>query len=360
MPKRKQTVIFLTGGGTAGSVTPLLALAEELGTKQYAFRWIGTNRGPERAMAADAGIAFATIAAGKFRRYFSLRNVIDPLFVVVGFLQSLWLIARHRPRWIVSAGGFVSVPVVWAGWLVRRSTLIHQQDVRPGLANRLMAPFATVITTAFDVSKAAYGKKAQVVGNPVRKDLQTLPSAAVAKTKLGLNGSKPVILIFGGGTGAAFVNRLVAQSAPELSAIAQILHLCGTGKGCTMNVANANYHSFEFFNAEQMAQAYAAADIVVARAGLSTITELSFLKKPAIIIPMPYSHQVDNARFLETHNAARVLDEPVLEQEFFIQNVRELLQNKRQQREFGECIHAIMPHDAARSIAAIIDKQRSV
>lgn len=349
-------MIFLTGGGSGGPVTPLLAVAEALGRTKYGCRWIGTNRGPERVMVAEAGLPFTAIAAGKMRRYFSVRNFIDPLFIIIGFVQSLWLIIRYRPAWIISAGAYVSVPVVWAGWLLRRNILIHQQDVRPGLANRLMCPFATVITVAFEETAAAYGKKARVVGNPVRQIVRQLPESVAAKKALGLSGKKPIIFIFGGGTGAAFLNGLVAASAKELDTITQIIHLTGKGKASPVAGRMPGYHSFEFFTGEQMAQAYAAADLVVARAGLATITELSFLGKPAIIIPMPDTHQVDNARLLETHDAARVLDEPVLERNFFIKEVRELLEHADRRQELGRNIAALMPHRAAESIARIVRK----
>lgn len=354
---QNKKTIFLTGGGTAGPVTPLLAVAEALGNKDYAFRWIGTRRGPERAMASEAGLPFTAIAAGKLRRYASLRNVIDPFFIAFGFLQALVLVIRYRPAWILSAGGFVSVPVAWAGWLLRRKVLIHQQDVRPGLANRLMAPFATVVTATFAKTAAAYGGKAHVVGNSVRQALRDAPKPAAAKKALGIAANRPVVFIFGGGTGAAFLNELVAASRKELGALAEIIHLTGAGKGKGAGTPVEGYQAFEFFTAEQMANAYAAADLVVARAGLATITELSFLGKPAIIIPMPGTHQIDNARLLEEHDAARVLDEPVLEQTFFVQEVEALLGDAQRRKQLGKNIKAIMPHEAAAAIAGLIRAQ---
>lgn len=354
MARTHKSTIFFTGGGTGGSVTPLLAVAHEVDAH---IHWIGTKNGPEHAMVTEAGYEFTAIAAGKLRRYISWRTLFDPLWVLIGFMQSLWLVIRYQPTWIVSAGAYVSVPVAWAGWLLGCKVFIHQQDVRPGLANKLMRPVATVVTVALAKSARAYGKKARVVGNPVRGNLQKIPTPAAARKALGLHSKKPVVLVFGGGTGATFINELVRASARQLCKSAQIVHLNGSGKATGSKGLPRDYHSFEFFNAEEMARAYAAADLVIARAGLGTITELSYLKKPAIIIPMPNTHQVDNARFLETHEAARVLDQPVLEKEFFIKEVTALLQNTSECKQFGEHIGSIMPHNAAKTIAEILRKE---
>ena len=161
--------ILLTGGGTGGSVAPLLAIAESLTMQD--FLWLGTKSGPERKMVEEAGIKFKAISGGKLRRYFSFKNLGDIFKIKLGFFQSLFIMLKWRPNLVMSAGSFISVPVVYAAWLLRVPALIHQQDVKAGLANKLMAPFSKVITVAFEKSLADYGKKAIWIGNPVRQSL---------------------------------------------------------------------------------------------------------------------------------------------------------------------------------------------
>ena len=345
--------ILLTGGGTGGSVTPLLAVADEFGKEEFRYLWIGTRKGPEQEMVKKEGIAFKRIASGKIRRYFSLRNLLAPLWVLIGFIQSFVIIIAFMPRWIISAGGFVSVPVVWAGWILRRKILIHQQDVRAGLANKLMAPFATAITTTFRKSLDDYGNKAVWVGNPTR----------IMNYELGIKNNKrffnlkknlPIVLIMGGGTGAKFINDLVLASIKELTEICQIIHVTGKGKKLKMPAGVKNYNGYEFLQYEQMVEAYMRANIVVSRCGLATLTELSSLGKPSILVPMPNTHQVDNARLFETENAAIVLDQPVLEKEFFVQKIGELLNDKKSQKELSENISIVIKKQASKELANII------
>ena len=160
---KKQYKIFLSGGGTAGSVSPLLAVAEELIEQgKYTwddFLWLGTKSGPEKKMVVDFGIDFLEMPAGKFRRYFSWRNIIDPLFIFTAFFKSLYLLFKYRPKFILSAGSFVSVPLVWASLFFLNKTFVHQQDYIPGLANKLLVPFANIITVTLEKSLKDYKKK---------------------------------------------------------------------------------------------------------------------------------------------------------------------------------------------------------
>jgi UDP-N-acetylglucosamine--N-acetylmuramyl-(pentapeptide) pyrophosphoryl-undecaprenol N-acetylglucosamine transferase len=350
-----KTKILLTGGGTGGSVTPLLAIVDELEKEKFAYLWVGTKTGPEKEMVAREGIEFQTIAAGKFRRYLSLRNLVDPFFVAVGFFQALVIIAKFKPDWIITAGGFVSVPVFWAGWLTRKKMLVHQQDVRAGLANKLMAPLAKVITVTFKKSLADYGPEAKWIGNPTRIKNDEL-KITNKKKFFNLQSNSPVLLILGGGTGSMFINNLVRESLPELTKICQIIHVTGKGKQLKMPVSVSNYFPYEFLNIEQMAEVYRVATAVVSRCGLATLSELSVLGKPAILIPIPQSHQEDNARVFEENSAAIVLDQPVLEKKFFIKKVKEILTDKKLQTQLSENISEIIKKGAAKEIAKIILK----
>ena len=245
--ENKKYKILLTGGGTGGSVAPLLAVAEELNNPinppaplckggKYEFLWLGTKYGPEKEMIAStsfgagekAGIKFRAISGGKWRRYFSLKNFSDLIKIKIGFWQSLWIMIKWRPDLVISAGSFISVPVVWAAWVLRVPILIHQQDVQPGLANKLMAPLAKVVTVTFEKSLNDYGKKAVWLGNPTRRSLE-IPNPKFQIQNL--NNNLPVVLIVGGGTGAEAINDLVWQSLGELTKFCQIIHITGKNKG---------------------------------------------------------------------------------------------------------------------------------
>src|SRR3989339_1004187 len=252
--------IILTGGGTMGSVSPLLAIAEELKEKDASneFLWLGTKNGPEKKFVKEAEILFRAIPSGKFRRYFSGWNFIDPFLIIAGFFSSLWIIFKFKPKIILSAGGFVGVPVIWAGWFLRVPSLIHQQDLRPGLANKLTAPFAKIITVAFSES-LKYFTGATIVGNPFRKSL-LMGDRARAKEIFKLHDDLPVLLILGGGTGALGLNKVAILAANELTNFCQVIHITGgklddefETKIDSLKKENKNYHLIDillFFQAE--------------------------------------------------------------------------------------------------------------
>ncbi len=341
MAKKKKNRILLSGGGTGGSVSPLLAVAEEC--PKYDFLWVGTKSGPEKEMVIKTGIKFKSIISGKLRRYFSFRNFIDPLFIFVGFIQSFFIILFSRPKLIMSAGSFVSVPIVWAGWLLGVPVLIHQQDKRPGLANKLMAPFANTVTVTFKESLNDYGKKAVWTGNPTRQSQEI----SNGKTQI-VNNDLPLVLIVGGGTGAKAINELVEESFSELTKFCQVIHV--TGKG---NITS--HKSFEFLEYDEMMSIMRKADIVISRAGLGFLTEISYLKKPAIIIPMPGTHQEDNADVFAEKQAAIVLDQSKLTKEDFINNIKGLLNNNELRNKLRNNIGEVMKPGANKSIAEIIE-----
>ena len=349
-----KTKILLTGGGTGGSVAPLLALADELGFENFKFLWVGTRRGIEKQMVSKENIRFKAIASGKLRRYFSLRNLIDPLFIIIGFIQSFFIILKYRPNWIITAGSFVSVPVVWAGWILRRRILVHQQDVRPGLANLLMAPFANQVTVTFEKSLADYSKKATWIGNPTHIVKTHCNASHTHASHFNLKKNLLTILVLGGGTGSLFINKLVTESKKELSKIAQTIHVTGKNRALAEINNSDNYFAYEFLDFSQMQEAYQRADIVVSRCGMSTLTELSCYQKPAILIPIPDTHQIDNARIFEEYSAAVVLDQPVLEKTFFLKKIKELLTDEELQQQLSANISKIIKKNASQELAKII------
>jgi len=355
--KNKKYKILLTGGGTAGSVSPLLAVAEELKREEnkFDFFWLGTKYGPEQIMVEEAGIKFKAISGGKWRRYFSWQNLIDIFKIKFGFWQALVILLKSRPDLVISAGSFVSVPVVWAAWLLGVKVLVHQQDTRPGLANRLMAPFTQVITVCFESSLKDYGKKAVWIGNPTR--ITNYELRITNYKKYNLNENLPVILVIGGGTGAQSINQLVWQSLSELTKFCQIIHLVGKDKRIKNQESRIkNYNVYEFLDVGQMAEAYRLADIVVSRCGLGTLSELSYLGKPSIIIPIPDSHQEDNAAIFSQNQAAIVLQQQDLSGNKFVREIKNLVSNKALQEKLSKNINQVMKRGANEAMVEIIWK----
>jgi UDP-N-acetylglucosamine--N-acetylmuramyl-(pentapeptide) pyrophosphoryl-undecaprenol N-acetylglucosamine transferase len=363
MEKKKK--ILLVGGGTGGSVTPLLAIAEFSVFKHWEnradFLFLGTERGPERGMAEKAGLEFKWIYSGKLRRYFSWRNFIDPIFILIGFFQSFFILLNWRPDLIISAGSFLAVPIVWTAWILRVPVIIHQQDICPGLANRLSQPFARIITVAFEKSLNDYGAKAVWIGNPVRQSLKSADPNLRIKNSFNLTGNLPVILIMGGGTGAVFINELVKNSKGELLKFCQIVHI--GGKDRILNSQTGlqasgleilNYRRFEFLQIDKMAEAYALADIVVSRSGMGSLTELSYLSKPSVLIPIPDSHQEANAEIFRQKKAALVMNQKGLTAAVFTDEIKKLIENKDLQRELKKNISRAMKSDANKIMEKII------
>lgn len=294
----KKTVL-LVGGGTMGSVSPLLAVVPELRERGYTVEFIGTSTGPERAVIEGKGIPFTPIVSWKFRRYLTWRHVLMPFEAVAANWQSFWYLLRYRPAVIVSTGGFVATPVIWMGYILGIPSVVHQQDIRPGLANVLVRFVATTFTVAFEESLKHFPKKnTQWIGNPVR-DLT--PSTSVFE----LDSHVPTVFVVGGGTGARDLNALITQ---ELCMVANVIHGTGGRTEAMQRIDHPRYHAQDFFDKEY-AEALHVADVVVSRAGLGSITELAVLGKKSILIPLPGTHQEENAKFLESVGAARFIDQ---------------------------------------------------
>ncbi len=352
--------IILSGGGTLGPVTPLLAIAEAY-RKKYPdakFVWVGTTDGPERELVEKYQIPFFVIQAGKWRRYFSLLNLADVFKLFIAFIQSLVLIAREKPDLLISAGGFVSVPVHWAGALFGIPAWAHQQDARPGLANKLITPFAKKITTALRESARFFPPaKTAWLGNPSR-DLSVKDSTA-SRAKFGISAGAPVVLAMGGGTGSARLNQMVVEALQHWPPDWQVIHLTGRERPRELAVNAAkifpNYHVYDFFN-EEIKDAYAAADVVVARAGFASLTELAALAKAVILLPMAGTHQEDNAGYFVKENAALALDERLTSGLELAQRVKELMDNPVRRELMGKRLSELLPPVEEEKIVEIMDE----
>ncbi len=355
-------LIILAGGSTGGSVSPVLAVAEEI-KKQYLkdafeceFLFIGTRKGlPEKELAQTQGISYRAICSGKLRRYFSFKNFADFFLILLGFFQSLFIILKYKPEAIVSAGGFVAVPLSWAGWFCRVPIFIHQQDVRPGLANKLIAPLARKITVSLPPSVAFFKKNKRVLtGNPVRSWILKGDKPRAIE-RFNLEQNLPTLLVIGGGTGAYKINEIIGEIVPELSKFCQIIHLTGRSK---LSIANAElsisrYHQYDFLD-EEIADVYAAADLVVSRAGMGVLTELSVLGKSSIIIPIPGSHQEFNAQYFAEQKAVVLIEEKTMTPPLLLARIRQLVFSPGERSVLSLNISKLASHEAGRRIAEII------
>jgi UDP-N-acetylglucosamine--N-acetylmuramyl-(pentapeptide) pyrophosphoryl-undecaprenol N-acetylglucosamine transferase len=232
---------------------------------------------------------------------------------------------------VLTAGSFVSVPVVWAAKILAIPVIVEQLDYRAGLANRLMAPIAKQILVTFAKSCQDYGRKAMWLGAPINPKLLQPSESSKFNWPWLVTDKRPLVLIVGGGTGAAAINNLVSQQLTALTKIVNIIHLTGQGKSGA--VAQEHYWPIEFFKQSQMIAAYSMADLVVARAGLGTLIELAALKKPSIIVPIPNSQQVDNARAVAQAGAAIIIQESELGHGGLAEAVGQLLGNFQKQSE---------------------------
>lgn len=302
--------IVLTGGGTAGHVTPNLALIPELQKDGWDVHYIGAADSVEEGLIANLpGVTYHTVAVGKLRRYFDLKNFSDPFRVIKGVFQASSIIRKLKPNVVFSKGGFVSVPVVYGAQLNGVPVVIHESDMTPGLANKLCTPFAKVECCTFpEAVKYARGKGIHT-GTPIRPEVLKGDREAGLK-RFKFNDSRPVLMVVGGSSGAQAINQAVWQALPKLTESFQVLHLCGKGNQNDSYEGMSNYTQREYLT-DEMADAYACADIIVSRAGANALCEILAARKPALLIPYPMSasrgDQVMNAESFKNRGLSHVL-----------------------------------------------------
>jgi len=323
--------IVLTGGGTAGHVTPNMALIPRLQQDGWDVHYIGAANSVEEGLIKQMpGVTYHTVAVGKLRRYFDLKNFSDPFRVIKGVFQAQAIIRKLKPQVVFSKGGFVSVPVVYGAKLNGVPVVIHESDMTPGLANKLSVPFAKVECCTFpEAVKHAKGKGVYT-GTPIRPEI--LSGDGIRGRKLfGLNDSKPILMVVGGSSGAQAINEAVVAALPKLTENFQVLHLCGRGNLNAALEGSANYVQCEFLN-EEMADAYACADIIVSRAGANALCEILALKKPSLLIPYPLGasrgDQVMNAESFKARGFSHVLDQKDLNPDRLVSEVISLYHNR--------------------------------
>lgn len=291
--------ILFAGGGTMGPVTPLLAVVESLRThdEKSEFVWVGTPNGPERNVIKNYNIPFFDLPVARLPRYLSFELFMLPYKLLAAFIKTTRIVYKEKPDLIASAGGYTSVPVVIVGKMFRIPVWVHQQDVLPILTNKICAPFADLITVAFEQSLNDFPKnKTEFIGNPVRGSLFSGKSK-VAFDLFGLNKDKPILLVLGGGSGARWINDAMLEIGEEISHVTNVIHITGIGKRNDLLNDFTDYNAVEFLSSE-MKDVLSSADLVVSRGGMGIITELSALSKPSILIPLPNSPQEANVETL--------------------------------------------------------------
>ena len=323
--------IILTGGGTAGHVTPNIALLPGLKELGYDIHYIGSYNGIEKELIEEFGIPYHGISSGKLRRYFSLQNFTDPFRVLKGFSEAKKLIKDLKPDVIFSKGGFVSVPVVIAGKQCKVPTIIHESDMTPGLANKLAIPSASKVCCNFPETLEHLPKdKAVLTGSPIRSELLVGDKNAALEF-CGLSPEKPVILIIGGSLGSVVVNSAVRAILPDLLKDFQVIHLCGKGKVDESLKDMKGYVQFEYIR-DELKDLFALSDLVISRAGANAICELLALHKPNLLIPLSINasrgDQILNARSFERQGFSIVMEEEELTDASLMDAIRKLYNEK--------------------------------
>ena len=318
--------IILTGGGSAGHVTPNLALLPQLQAEGIEVHYIGTADGIERTIVSErSDITYHVISSGKLRRYFSWKNFTDPFRVLRGMFQARRIMREVKPAAVFSKGGFVSVPVVIAAHGKHIPVVTHESDYTPGLANKINAKFADKICVTFEDTLSHVGAKGVHTGTPIRPELYEGDKER-GLSFLGFDDKKPILLVMGGSLGAAAVNDAVRAALPKLLLSYDIVHLCGKGK-VEESLAQPGYRQFEYVNKE-LPDVLAATDIVVSRAGANAVFEFLALSKPALLIPLPRSasrgDQILNAGYFARKGFAMVLEQESLTPETLLDAVNDL------------------------------------
>ena len=323
--------IVLTGGGTAGHATPNIALIPRLTELGYDITYIGSKTGIEKKLIADFGLPYYGVSSGKFRRYFDLKNLTDPFRVLKGIGDAKRILKKIQPDIVFSKGGFVAVPVVRAARSLKIPIIIHESDMTPGLANRLCIPLAEKVCCTFPETMNSLPEgKAVLTGTPIRAELLN-GSRENGLAFTGFDGKKIVLLVIGGSLGATPVNDAVRKALPEILQKCDVIHLCGRGKMDSSLNHQEGYRQYEYIKKE-LPDLFAAADIVISRAGANAICELLSLRKPNLLIPLSAAasrgDQILNAESFEKRGFSVVVKEEDLTTETLMAGLHNLYQNR--------------------------------
>ena len=350
--------IVLTGGGTAGHVTPNMALIPNLQEAGYDIQYIGSYDGIEKDLITGIDIPYHSISSGKLRRYFDVKNFTDPFKVMKGYLQASKLLKQLKPDIVFSKGGFVSVPVVLAAKHRHIPCIIHESDMTPGLANKLAIPSATKVCCNFpETLNYLPNGKAILTGSPIRQELFQ-GNKERGLSFCGFTSDKPVILVIGGSLGAVAVNNAVRESLDELLKHFQIIHLCGKGKVEPSLQQKQGYVQFEYIKKE-LSDLFACTDLMISRAGANAICEILSLRKPNILIPLSAAasrgDQILNARSFEKQGYSFVIEEESLTKESLIDAVQTVYKNRNS---YIDAMNKSELADPIQTIMGLIEENR--
>lgn len=323
--------IILTGGGTAGHVTPNIALLPRLREAGFEITYIGSYNGIEKQLLKEQKIPYYGISSGKLRRYFDIKNFSDPLKVIKGLAQSIRLMRKIKPDLVFSKGGFVSVPVILAARFCHIPSIIHESDLTPGLANKLAIPNAAKVCCNFpETLKYLPEDKAVLTGSPIRSELLS-GNKENARKNCNFTNEKPILFIVGGSSGSKFINDTIRGLLPELLKTYQIIHMCGKGNIEESLKRTAGYKQYEYIGAE-LSDIFALADLVISRAGANSICELLALQKPNILIPLSANasrgDQILNAQSFEKQGFSVVIEEEVITPDKLLNMIHETYKNR--------------------------------
>ncbi len=333
MARKRKKRIILTGGGTAGHVTPNIALMPALKDKNFDIRYIGSYTGIEKSMIETLGVPYYGISSGKLRRYFDLKNFTDPFRIIKGYFEARLLMRKLRPDVVFSKGGFVTVPVVLAAKHKKIPVIIHESDMTPGLANKLALPSASKVCCNFpETLKYLPEGKAVLTGSPIRQELFKGDKAKGLKF-CGFNEEKPVLLIMGGSLGSVAINNAVRGSLDQLLETFQIAHLCGKGNLDENLNDKDGYVQFEFVS-DELTDLFACTDMMISRAGANAICEILALRKPNVLIPLSAAasrgDQILNAGSFEKQGYSYVIQEEDVTEQTLLDAVNEVFTNRDQ------------------------------
>lgn len=361
--------VVIAGGGTGGHTSPGLALAAALRARGVSCEWIGSAAGIEARRVPEAGIPFHAVPAGKLRRYWDWKNVSDlAVNVPGGLLRARGLLARIRPGVVFATGGYVALPVTLAAAARAIPVVVHEQTAVPGLANRIAARVARRVAVSFAATSSAFpAGKVVVTGNPLRPELRG-GDAALAQARYGLEGERPLVYVTGGAQGASRINRAVGEALPRLLERAQVIHQCGdnpvTGdarwlaeRRAALPPALARRYTVVPYVGAELADVYAAATLVVSRAGAGTVNECCQLGLPALYIPLPGAsgdEQTANARLVERAGGAAVLAQAALSPDALAARVLELLGAPARLAAMRAAARTLAVPDAAERLADVV------
>jgi UDP-N-acetylglucosamine--N-acetylmuramyl-(pentapeptide) pyrophosphoryl-undecaprenol N-acetylglucosamine transferase len=325
--------IIMTGGGTAGHVTPNLALIPRLKEEGFEIKYIGSNDGIEKEIITKNNIPFFGISCGKLRRYFDVKNFTDPFKIIKGIAEALVILSKEKPDVIFSKGGFVAVPVVIAASIKNIPVVAHESDMTPGLANKLSAPFCNKLCVTFRESlNYVKGNKGVLTGSPIRKEILQ-GDKNKGKKICNFSDDKEILFIMGGSLGSKIINDEIRKNLDMLLKEFNVIHICGKGNIEETLKDKSGYKQFEYVS-EELADLMKAADYIISRAGANSIFEFLALKKPTLLIPLSKKasrgDQILNSKSFKKEGYSLMLEEEEITDGVLCNKILELKDKKEE------------------------------